>query len=118
MIYNDEQWEVIKKASNLYESAKQQYIRNASRALTKEIIDVYESATGKKMLHKNLSCAACVLRVYQTVGKTYFDDFENHQNKNSADLEERKKIELNNAEQSTSDGVGNAKPNRRNKKKN
>ena len=37
-------------------------------------MDTYEEATGKKIMSKDLSCAVCVLRIYQTVGKTYFSD--------------------------------------------
>lgn len=96
MIYTEEQWNLIKQASPHYDTARHEYIRNAPRWLTEQIINVYEAATGKTMMHKDLSCAVCVLNIYKQVGKTYFADLENHQNNNFADLEERKKLELNN----------------------
>lgn len=82
MIYNDSEWLIIKKASPHYESAKRNYIRNVPSWLIEEITNVYESATGKKILHKDFSCAICVFRIIQTIGKTYFSD-----------LEERNKLE-------------------------
>lgn len=81
MIYNEEQWQLIKQASPHFETARRDYIRNAPQWLTEQIISVYEDATGKTIMSKNLTCAVCVLRIYQTVGKTYF-----------ADLDERNKI--------------------------
>lgn len=82
MIFNDEQWEVIKKASPHYKTAKQDYIRNAPQFLTNEIVRVYEEATGKTVLNKDSKCSVCVLRIYQQIGKAYF-----------ADLEERNSVE-------------------------
>ena len=82
MIYNDEQFAVISKAKPHFETARREYIRNAPRWLTEDIIRIYEDATGRTIGSKDLSCAVCVLRIYQTVGKTYF-----------ADLEERNRIE-------------------------
>lgn len=70
----DEQWEEFKKASPHFKSAKQEYIRNVPRFLTEQVINIYESATGKTILNKDLSCAICVLRVYQTAGKLYFSE--------------------------------------------
>jgi len=81
MIYNEEQWDIIKKASPHYETARHEYIRNAPRHLTEQVMNVYEAATGKKIYSRDLSCAVCVLHIYQQIGKTYFADLENHQNK-------------------------------------
>lgn len=83
MIYTEEQWETIKQASPHFDTARHEYIRNAPRWLTEQIISVYEAATGKTILHKNLSCAVCMLNIYKQIGKTYFSD-----------LEERNKLEL------------------------
>lgn len=81
MIYTQEQWNVIKQASPHYLSAKKDYVRNAPRWLTQQVIDTYEAATGKTIPYKDLACAVCVLRVYQLIGKTYFDDLKYHQEK-------------------------------------
>lgn len=96
MTFTDKQWELLKPASLHFENARRERVRNAPRWLTQQVIDIYEAATGKQMLHKDLSCAVCVLRVYQTVGKLYFqdklerdnfDDLKNHQNNNFQDLD-------------------------------
>ena len=76
MIYNEEQWDIIKKASPHYETARHEYIRNAPRQLTEQVMNVYEAATGKKIYSRDLSCAVCVLHIYQQIGKTYFQDLK------------------------------------------
>lgn len=81
MTYNDEQWELIRMASPHFESARHEYIRNAPRWLTQQIIDVYEQATGRKIPNRDLGCAVCVLRIYQTIGRTYFEDLEHRKQK-------------------------------------
>lgn len=82
----DEQWEEFKKASPHFKSSKQEYIRNAPRWLTEQVINIYESVTGKTILDKDLSCAHCVLRVYQIAGKLYFSELDRREK-----LEEEKK---------------------------
>lgn len=106
MIYTEEQWKIIKQASPHYESARHEYIRNAPRLLTQQVIDVYEAATGKTMMHKDLSCAVCVLNIYKQIGKTYF-----------ADLEERNKLELEDNDTRSESEKRNAKSKTGNKKK-
>lgn len=88
MIYNEQQWEVIKQAGPHFRTARQDYIRNATRQMTEQIVDVYESATGKTIMSKDYKCAVCVLRIYQTIGKTYFSD-----------LAEREELEKNKIEE-------------------
>lgn len=117
MIYSEEQWDIIKKASPHYETAIHEYIRNAPRQLTEQVMNVYEAATGKKIYSRDLSCAVCVLHIYQQIGKTYFEDLKNHQNNNFADLEERKKLELEDDGTGTESKKGNAKSKTGNKKK-
>lgn len=92
MIYNEQQWEVIKEASPHFRTARQDYIRNVPRWLTQKIMDTYEEATGKTIMSKDLSCAVCVLRIYQTVGKTYFSD-----------LAEREELEKNKIKENAED---------------
>lgn len=123
MIYTEEQWRIIKQASPHYESARHEYIRNAPRLLTQQVIDVYEAATGKTVMHKDLSCAVCVLNIYKQIGKTYFADLENHQNNNFTDLKEREelksKIQIETKDDDTRSETkkGNAKSKTGNKKK-
>lgn len=106
MIYSEEQWDIIKKASPHYETARHEYIRNAPRQLTEQVMNVYEAATGKKIYSRDLSCAVCVLHIYQQIGKTYF-----------VDLEERKKLESKDNDTRSEYKKGNAKSKTGNKKK-
>ena len=57
MIYNEEQWKVISNASPHFETARHDYIRNATRKMTQDKIEVFEAATGKKIAHRDLTCA-------------------------------------------------------------
>lgn len=106
MIFNDEQWEVIKQAGPHFRTAKQEYIRNAPQYLTQEIVKVYEEATGKTILNKDSHCSVCVLRIYQQIGKAYF-----------ADLEERNKKQNEIENENGCNKKVNAKSNSRNKEK-
>lgn len=99
----DEQWEEFKKASPHFKSAKQEYIRNAPRWLTESVINIYESATGNTIMSKDINCAHCVLRIYQTAGKLYFSELSRREK-----LEEEKKNVVTKT---------NAEPNQRDKKK-
>lgn len=103
MIYSDSEWTIIKKASPHYETSKREYIRNCPSWLLDEIVKVYESATGKTILHKDFSCAHCVLNIIKTIAKTYFSD-----------LAEREKLEEENKYVITKTD---AEPNKRDKKK-
>jgi hypothetical protein len=89
MIFNDEQWEVIKQAGPHFRTAKQDYIRNAPQFITNEIVKVYEEATGKTVMNKDSHCSVCVLRIYQQIGKAYFADLE-ERNKKQNEIENEK----------------------------
>lgn len=103
-ILTDEQWIAFKEASPHFLSAKNEYLRNAPRWLTESVINIYESATGKTILNKNLSCEHCVLRVYQTAGKLYFSELSRRE---KLEKEEKKNVVT----------KTNAEPNQRDKKK-
>lgn len=106
MIFSDEQWKVIANAAPHFETSRRDYIRNAPRYLTEQIISVYENATGKTIMSKDLNCAVCVLHIYQTIGKTYFTE-----------LEERNKLEKDKENEKGNDNKKNAETNNGNKKK-
>lgn len=93
MIFTDEQWNEIKKASPHFESARRDYIRNAPSWLTKSVVDIYEAATGKTIPNRDFTCAICVLRIYQIVGKAYFTD-----------LKEREELQKNTEEENGENG--------------
>lgn len=109
MIFTDEQWKIVKEAGPHFRTARQDYVRNAPMYLTQMLINIYESATGKTIANKDVTCAGCVLRVYQTVGKAYFSDLEERENL------EKEKLE----KEENKDGITetNAKSNQRDEKK-
>ena len=56
------------------------YVRNiGSRELT-DLISTYNEITGNHLTISNPSCGACVLRVFRTIGKYYFDQIQKEKN--------------------------------------
>ena len=113
MIFNDEQWEIIKQAGPHFRTAKQDYIRNIPQFLTNEIVKVYEEATGKTVMNKDSHCSVCVLRIYQQIGKAYFADLE-ERNKKQNEIENEKG---NNNKKNAEANDGNEKKKKRSTKK-
>lgn len=74
MIYTDEQFKVLSQAEPHFNTVKKEYIRNAPRWLTEQIINVYEAATKKHILNKDLNCSICVMNIYKIVAPTYESD--------------------------------------------
>ena len=65
----------------LYTAVYSDYVRNiGSRDLT-DLISTYNEITGNHLTISNPSCSACVLRVFRTIGKYYFDEKEKNQKK-------------------------------------
>lgn len=83
MIYNDEQYRILKQATPHFESVKHEVIKNAPRWLTEQIINVYEQATHKTIFNKDLSCAVCVMNIYKLIGKTFDEDTKERDEKSS-----------------------------------
>ena len=75
----DEQWKQYKEAQPHFESAKHNFVRNAPRWLTEQTIRIYEDVTGRTMLYNDLSCAVCVLHIYQTAAKLFDEEQKNRQ---------------------------------------
>lgn len=76
MTYTDEQFKILEQALPHFKSVKKEYIRNAPKWLTEQIINVYEAATKKTLPNKNSTCSICVMNLYKIIGKTYFSDLE------------------------------------------
>lgn len=74
MIYTDEQFNLLKRAEPHFESVKRDFLRNAPKWLTEQIINVYEIATKKTILNKDINCSICVMNIYKLIGKTYDSD--------------------------------------------
>ena len=49
------------------------YVRNIGSRELNELISTYNEITGNHLTISNPSCGACVLRVFRTIGKYYFD---------------------------------------------
>ena len=62
-----------KYEDRMYTAVYSDYVRNiGSRELT-DLISTYNEITGNRLTISNPSCGACVLRVFRTIGKYYFD---------------------------------------------
>jgi hypothetical protein len=99
---NDEQWAVLKQAQPHFESVKKEYIRNAPRWLTEQIINVFETATGAIINNKNLNCSVCVLNIYKRISRLY--DY-NKKIREGDKQHAESKCEIENGEQLTNDGI-------------
>lgn len=93
MIYNEEQWKIIANAEPHFNTARHDYIRNVPRQMTEQIVSVYEAATGRQIFTKDYSCAVCVLRIYQTIGNTYYKDLEERNKNNENNINQDGKSE-------------------------
>lgn len=98
IILTDDQWQRIKKASPHFETARRDYIRNCPRWITEQVISVYEEATGKTINRKNITCATCILRLFQNIGKLYFWNKEYREGLEKAEQNIDKNVENNNTE--------------------
>ena len=49
------------------------YVRNCSSRELNELISTYNEITNNHLTISNPSCGVCVLRVFRTIGKYYFD---------------------------------------------
>ena len=74
MISTDEQFNLLKQAEPHFESVKRDFLRNAPKWLTEQIINVYEIATKKTIFNKDTNCSICVMNIYKLIGKTYYSD--------------------------------------------
>lgn len=57
----------------LYTAVFSDYVRNCSSRELNELISTYNEITGNHLTISNPSCGVCVLRVFRTIGKYYFD---------------------------------------------
>ena len=70
-----------KYEDRMYTAVFSDYVRNiGSRELT-DLISTYNEITGNHLAISNPSCGACVLRVFRTIGKYYFEEKEKNQKK-------------------------------------
>ena len=74
--FTKKELEMLKPAEiHFYTAVKGDFKRATSSKLDTLVADVYD-ATTKNKLHRNSSCAICSFKIYQTVGKKYFEDLE------------------------------------------
>lgn len=74
MTFTQEQIQALSEAELHFDSVcHHDYIRNAPRWLTQKIVEIYDNTVGVKT-NLNLSCSACVMRIYKTIGKKYYAD--------------------------------------------
>ena len=65
----------------LYTAVFSDYVRNIGSRELNELISTYNEITGNHLTISNPSCSVCVLRVFRTIGKYYFDEKEKNQKK-------------------------------------
>lgn len=93
MTFTKEQIQALSEAELHFDSVcHHDYIRNAPRWLTQKIVEIYDNTVGVKT-NLNLSCSACVMRIYKAIGKKYYADKKL--------LEENERLEDNQKEDAT-----------------
>ena len=70
-----------KYEDRFYTAVFSDYIRNIGSRELNDLISTYNEITGNHLILSNPSCGACVLRVFRTIGKYYFDEKEKNNKK-------------------------------------
>ena len=65
--------QLSKYEDRMYTAVFSDYVRNIGSRELNELISTYNEITGNHLTISNPSCGACVLRVFRTIGKYYFD---------------------------------------------
>lgn len=86
MTFTKEQLEKLKEAEKQFKTARDGYVRYATRALNDLVANTYFEATGQK-IPSNWSCSICVLNLYRKVGYFYFKDLEELEKQTSSEPE-------------------------------
>ena len=74
MNYTMKTYKVLSKFEDrFYTAVFSDYIRNIGSKELNELISTYNEITNNHLTISNPSCSACVLRVFRTIGKYYFD---------------------------------------------
>ena len=66
------------------------YVRNIGSKELNELISTYNEITGNHLTISNPSCGVCVLRVFRTIGKYYFDQKDADQKSQTKKTKETK----------------------------
>ena len=73
--------QLSKYEDRMYTAVYSDYVRNCSSRELNELISTYNEITNNHLTLSNPSCGACVLRVFRTIGKYYFEEKEKNQKK-------------------------------------
>lgn len=65
--------QLSKYEDRMYTAVFSNYVRNIGSKELNELISTYNEITNNHLTISNPSCAVCVLRVFRTIGKYYFD---------------------------------------------
>ena len=90
MTFNKEQLNALYPAEVHFLSSQHDVIRSAPSWLTEQVIEIYQSATGRKMNYSR-GCSACVLNIYKTIGKLYLADKAEQEQKSTVNIETKPK---------------------------
>ena len=72
--------QLSKYEDRFYCAVYSDYVRNIGSQELTDLISTYNDITGNHLTISNPSCGACVLRVFRTIGKYYFDQIQKEKN--------------------------------------
>ena len=72
--------QLSKYEDRFYCAVYSDYVRNIGSQELTDLISTYNEITGNHLTISNPSCGACVLRVFRTIGKYYFDQTQKEKN--------------------------------------
>ena len=72
--------QLSKYEDHFYCAVYSDYVRNIGSQELTDLISTYNEITGNHLTISNPSCGACVLRVFRTIGKYYFDQIQKEKN--------------------------------------
>ena len=72
--------QLSKYEDRFYCAVYSDYVRNIGSQERTDLISTYNEITGNPLTISNPSCGACVLRVFRTIGKYYFDQIQKEKN--------------------------------------
>lgn len=82
--------QLSKYEDRFYCAVYSNYVRNIGSKELNELISTYNEITGNHLTISNPSCGVCVLRVFRTIGKYYFDQKDADQKSQTKKTKETK----------------------------
>jgi hypothetical protein len=91
MTFTIEDLKELEQAHRIFDGAcYHDRLNTAPRWLTERVVNIYENRTGNTLKH-SYNCSICVLNIYRTIGKLYFEDLMELNNTEAQKKTEKKK---------------------------